>query len=468
VGAHPKGSGRAETYPPPAPPCVQGGEIAEGKALMARLRAMPPDRRRAALEAAGAEAVRRFDEDWPVWAHRGQIPDDDEWSVWVMLTGRGFGKTRAGAEWVSEKARRHPGAVIALVAANPNEARRVMIEGKRSGLLAVARHGEERQRIRWEPGLGRVTFASGATALVYSGADGDSLRGGEHDYAWCDELAKWRQGQATWDNLMLSLRSGARPQVVVTTTPRPVAALRSVLQSPDMVLTGGTSYDNPHVAAAFLRWAEKVHGQGRLGRQELLGELIDDVEGTLWPQALLESSREPGPPRREDFRRVVIGVDPPVTADGDECGIIACALCADGAARVVGDHSVGGLSPEQWAVKVAGAVEAWAADRIVAEGNQGGEMVEAVLRGAGLRFRVKRVHAKNGKARRAEPIAAFFEAGEARLAGCFPELEKQLAGLVIGGDYQGAGSPDRADAMVWAMTELLLAPRRAEPRIRAL
>jgi phage terminase large subunit-like protein len=166
---------------------------------------------------------------------------------------------------------------------------------------------------------------------------------------------------------------------------------------------------------------------------------------------------------------VVVGVDPPATAEGDECGIVACGLAADGMAFVLGDHSEGGLSPEQWARRVAGAAERWRADRVVAEGNQGGEMVEAVLRGAGLRQPVKRVHARIGKARRAEPIAAFFECGEAKLAGAFPELEDQLAGLVLGGDYCGkARSPDRADAMVWAMTELLLAPQRAEPRIRAL
>jgi phage terminase large subunit-like protein len=442
--------------------------IEHGKALMAQLRALPPEKRAAALAAAGEAAVTAFDEHWPTWAHRGQVPDHDGWTLWVMLTGRGFGKTRAGAEWVSEKARTHPGASIALVAANPREARRVMIEGK-SGLLRAARSGEERQRILWEPGIGRVRFASGAQAYVYSGADGESPRGGEHDFAWCDELAKWRQAQATWDNLMLTMRSGARPQVMVTTTPKPLPALRAVLESPDLVLTGGTSYDNPHVASAFLRWAETVHGKARLGRQELLGELIEDVAGSLWPRALIERSRLDGRLPREALKRVVIGVDPPVTADGDECGIVVCALAEGGFAAVVGDHSEGGLSPEQWARKVAGAAQKWQADRIVAEGNQGGEMVESVLRGAGLRLPVKRVHARVGKGRRAEPIAAFFECGEARFAGAFPELEDQLAGLVVGGDYQGkARSPDRADAMVWAMTELLLAPRRAKPSIRLL
>jgi phage terminase large subunit-like protein len=385
-----------------------------------------------------------------------------------MLAGRGFGKTRAGAEWVSEKARACPEAKIALVAANPKEARRVMIEG-RSGLLGVAREGDERRLIRWEPGIGRVRFASGAEAFVYSGADPDSLRGGEHHYAWCDELAKWRQAGETWDNLILTMRAGARPQVLVTTTPRPVEALRAVLRSPEMVLTGGTSFDNPHLPEAFLRWADKVYRGTRLGRQELLGELLEDLPGALWPLSLIESSREARRAGRDGLVRVVVGVDPPLTADGDECGIVACGLGRDGIGRVLGDHSAGGLSPEQWARKVAAAAEAWGADRVVAEGNQGGEMVDAVLRGAGYRLAVKRVFAKSGKARRAEPVAAFFESGEAKLAGHFPELEKQMAGLVLGGDYQGPGrSPDRADAMVWAMTELLLTPARAEPRVRAL
>jgi phage terminase large subunit-like protein len=385
-----------------------------------------------------------------------------------MLSGGGFGNTRAGAEWVSEKARACPEAKIALVAANPKEARRVMIEG-RSGLLAVAREGEERRGLRWEPGLGRLTFASGAQAFVYSGADGDSLRGSEHHYAWCDELAKWRQAGPAWDNLMLTLRAGTKPQALVTTTPRPVEALRAVLRSPGLAMTRGTSFDNPHNAIAFLRWADEVHSGTRTGRQELLGELLEDVPGALWPLALLEAAREPDRIDRGGLRRVVVGVDPPLTADGDECGIVACGIGRDGIARVLGDHSAGGLSPEQWARKVAAAAEAWGADRVVAEGNQGGEMVDSVLRGAGLRLVVKRVFAKSGKARRAEPIAAFFESGEAKLAGRFPELEKQLAGLVLGGDYQGPGrSPDRADAMVWAMTELLLEPERAEPRVRSL
>jgi phage terminase large subunit-like protein len=434
-------------------------------ALMARLRSLPPEHRRAALEAAGEAAAMAFDEEWQVWVHDGQLPPHDDWLIWVIMGGRTFGKTRAGAEWVSAKARAYPDARIALVAANPDEARKTLVEG-RSGLLAVARQAERRS-MKWEPGLRCLTFASGALAFTYSGADGEDMRGPEHHFAWCDELAKWRRAETAWTNLMLSLRAGDRPQLVVTTTPRPVPAMRAVLATPGTVVTRGTSWDNPHVARAAVEAMARMHGGTRLERQELLGELVEDVQGSLWPHVLIERSRT-APAAREDLRRVVIGVDPPATADGDECGIVACGLGGDSVGRVLGDHSAGGLSPEQWASKVGGAAERWQADRIVAEGNQGGEMVEAVLRGAGIRLPVRRVHARFAKGRRAEPIAAFFESGEAKLAGRFPELEAQLNGLVTGGDYQGPGSPDRADAMVWAMTELLLTPQRAEPRIRAL
>jgi phage terminase large subunit-like protein len=434
-------------------------------ALMARLRSLAPEHRRSAIEAAGEVAVMAFDEEWQVWVHGGQLPPHDDWLVWVIMGGRTFGKTRAGAEWISAMARAHPEARIALVAANPAEARKVMVEG-RSGLLAVARQAE-RRTMRWEPGLKRLTFASGAVAFTYSGADGEDLRGDEHHFAWCDELAKWRRAESAWANLMLSLRAGERPRLVVTTTPRPVPAMRLVLATPGTVVTRGTSWDNPHVARHAVEAMARMNAGTRLERQELLGELVEDVEGSLWPHALLEACRS-SPMPRESLKRVVIGVDPPVTAGGDQCGIVACGLDANDCAHVLGDHSVGGLSPEQWARKVAGAAEKWRADRIVAEGNQGGEMVEAVLRGAGIRLRVKRVHARLAKGRRAEPIAAFFESGEAKLAGRFPELVTQMGGLVVGGDYQGPGSPDRADAMVWAMTELLLGPVRAEPRITVL
>jgi phage terminase large subunit-like protein len=448
---------------PPRP-----GSVENPAQMLRRLARLAPEERETALRASGKAFVKAIDEEWPLWVRRGQAPDRDDWTLWVLMAGRGFGKTRAGAEWVSQKAREVPEARIALVAATPDEARRVMIEG-RSGLIACARSGEERRRMRWEPGLRRLTFASGAEATVYSGADGESLRGPEHHFAWCDELAKWRRAQAAWDNLMLGLRAGERPQAVVTTTPRSVAALKAVLATGNVELTGGATRDNPHLAPAFVATVERLHGGTRLGRQELEGVLVEDVEGALFPRALIEQARHGRCLPREGLRRVVIGVDPPASTDGDECGIVVCGTDGQGVGHVLADVSAGGLSPEQWARRVAGAAADWRADRVVAEGNQGGEMVEAVLRGAGVRLPLRRVHATVGKAARAEPVAALFERGEARLAGRFPALEDQLAGLGAGGLYDGPGrSPDRADAMVWAMTELMLGTPRPEPRVRGL
>ena len=444
---------------------MSGGDTAK---FLSELQSLPEEEARTVLLAAGERRVKAIEGEWPAWAHEGQLPPDgDDWLVWVMLAGRGFGKTRAGAEWVSAKARGHPGARIALVAANADEARRVMVEGS-SGLLAVARD-EERGRTRWEPSLGRITFASGAAAFVYSGAHGESLRGPEHHFAWCDELAKWRRPQESWDNLMLGLRAGTRPQAVVTTTPRAVPALKRILALTGVVRTGGRSRDNPHIAALAIEASERAYGGTRFGRQELEGALLDDLEGALWSREVLERARRAAPPPRAALKRVAVGVDPPASSSGDECGIVACGLDGDGVGWVLGDFSAGGLTPEGWARKVAAAAEHVGADLVVAEGNQGGEMVEAVLRGAGLRLPVKRVHARVNKLRRAEPVALHFESGTARLGGAFPELEDQLAAIVTGGEWHGpTRSPDRADAMVWAMTELLLKPQQAEPRIRAL
>ena len=468
----------------------------EGKALIARLRAMPREQRRLALEAAGETAAKALDDHWPSWAHEGQTPPHDDWDLWVMLAGRSFGKTRAGAEWISARARETPGAQIALVAATPQEARRVMIEGP-GGLLAVARDGEERRWTRWEPSLGRLTFASEAEAYVYSGANGEASRGAGHHFAWCDELAKWKCADTAWDNLMLTMRMGARSRMVVTTTPKPLAIVRRILDQPGRVLTGGATRDNPHLSQAFVKLIEGLHAGTRWGRQELEGKLIEDVAGSLFPRKLIEASRvsviasgeaarqssgtEAGLLRsaRNDeqvFRRIVVGVDPPASAEGT-CGIVVCGLGYDCAPTgepigyVLADLSESGLSPDQWSAKVARAAESWRADRIVAEGNQGGDMVVSLIARAGPRLPVTKVHAQVGKARRAEPIAACFERGEAKFAGTFPELEDELTGLVTGGDYKGRrpdDSPDRADAMVWALTHLLLEKPRAEPRIRQL
>jgi phage terminase large subunit-like protein len=424
------------------------------------------------------------------------------------MAGRGFGKTRAGAQWVLDLAGETAGLRIALVGPTEDEARRVMVEGS-SGILACAGEG---RRPEWEPSLGRLTWPNGTLAFVHSGANPEALRGPEHDYAWCDEVAKWARGEPSWDNLMFGLRRGPLPRALVTTTPRPTPLIRKLAGRGDVAVTRGRTADAALLGPGTVAYWTSLYGGTRFGRQELDGELIEDVEGSLWPRDLIERSRSvpfpspcrgegqlaegergegsaygrdgamaltlppgcagrapPSPLQGEGFnRRIVVGVDPPASAGGDSCGIVVCAL-VDGVAHVVDDASVSGRSPEGWARAVAGAAHKWGADRVVAEANQGGAMVASVLRGADVDLPLTLVHASAGKSARAEPVAALFERGAAKFAGAFPALEDELAGLIAGGGYEGPGrSPDRADAMVWAMTELMLGKRRAEPRISRL
>jgi phage terminase large subunit-like protein len=380
------------------------------------------------------------------------------------MAGRGYGKTRAGAEWVRSIAENDPTARIALVGDSLGEARRVMVEGP-SGLLAISR---PKRRPAFEPSKRQLTWPNGATATLYSAGEPESLRGPQHSHAWADEIAKWSQShgcaEAAWDNLLLGLRLGHRPQAVATTTPRAVPLLRRLLAQDDVAVTRGTTADNQdHLAHGFFRSVTARFGRSLLARQELDGELIEEIEGALWSRALLEAGREEG--AHADSTRVVIGVDPPASAEGDACGIVVCALGADGMGRVLADCSVRKPTPERWARAVANAARVWGADRVVAEANQGGEMVRSVLQAADIALPLKLAHASRGKSARAEPVAALYEGGRVRHAGQFPELEDQLCGLMAGGDYEGPGrSPDRADALVWAMTELMLGQRR-EPRI---
>jgi phage terminase large subunit-like protein len=377
----------------------------KGRAAVAALREIGPEKQMRLLSTLTQAERRAFEGDWPTWAHGGQMPPNEDWRTWVLLAGRGFGKTKAGAEWVAEFARAHPGAAIALVAATAEEARAVMIEG-RSGLLAVAR-SEERDAMRWEPSRRRLGFASGAEAFVYSAANPESLRGPEHHIAWCDELAKWREPDKAWANLRLGLRLGDKPRALVTTTPRALAVLKAILAAPGTVMSGGASRANPHLPEDFIAAVEEAHKGTRFGRQELGGELIEEVEGALFSRELIERCRVV-PLARELTGTVAIGVDPPASAGGDACGIVAVALGRDGVAYVIGDHSVSGVSPEGWALKVAAAAEMHGAARVIAEANNGGNMVEAVLRGAGLSLPVKLVHAAEGKSARAAPVLALF------------------------------------------------------------
>jgi phage terminase large subunit-like protein len=404
---------------------------------------------------------RRVIDVWTWQRHGAQIPTREDFRVWLLRAGRGYGKTIAGAKWVAAKARGCPSARIALVGATIEDVVEVMVEGP-SGLLATARTGEQPL---WVPSRGTLYFPSGAQAHVYSAAAPEKLRGPEHDWAWCDEAAKWRDGGKAWDNLMFGLRRGAAPQAMVTTTPKAVELIRRIREIEGLEETHGRTADNVHLAEGVRAERYAAYGGTRLGRQELDAEMLDAAEGALWSRDLIETSRSGASSR--DYRRVVVGVDPPITVEGS-CGIVVCGLAADGVAHVLADCTVKGESPEGWARAVAAAYAGWGAHRVVAEANNGGKMVESVLRGADTGLPVRLVWAADGKSARAEPVAALFEARRARLAGAFPELEDQMCRLTIGGGYDGAGSPDRADAMVWALTELMLGKGRAEPRIRSL
>lgn len=425
-------------------------------ALLDRLFALDDDERAELFRNLSGPQRREYDQRWMLWAHRGQLAPPGDWRVWLIRAGRGFGKTRAGAEWVSEIARGLPDGRIALVGATAEDVQRVMIEGE-SGLIAVARTGET---VDYRRSVGEVRFSSGAVAAVFSAAAPDKLRGPEHHAAWCDELAKWRYGDAAWDNLMLGLRLGERQRVLVTTTPRPNNLMRRVMALPGLVNTAGTTRDNPHLPASFVAAMEEMYGGTRLGRQEIDGELVDDVAGALWTRRMIEACRIDACP---ETVRVVVAVDPPAgTPDGtgDACGIVAVALGSDGVGYVLADASVVGASPEGWARAVAGCARRFGASRVVAERNQGGTMVEHVLRAADAALPLSTVHASEGKAARAEPVATLYERGRVRHVGVFEALENEMCGLVAGGGYHGPGrSPDRADALVYALSELMLGVR---------
>ena len=447
--------------------------------IVAFLKHLDPATRRRAIELLSEQERDALDRAWHDWAHPGQLAPKGDWATWVIKAGRGFGKTLAGAQWIVSQVARPPHAPlrIALVGASLDEARKVMVEG-RSGLLAVGGEWIE----AWRPTQGRLRFRTGAEAALFSGASPHLLRGPEHHYAWCDELAKWPKPQESWDMLQLGLRLGSHPCAVVTTTPRPGPVLRSIIDAPDTVVTGGPTRANPHLARRWRDRVEALYGGTRLGRQELDGELLSDAPGALWTVELIEKCRVKGPspsgeglgwglsagcdvsgerqapssPLQESgiFVRTLIAVDPP-SGDGT-CGIVACARDAQGIAHVLADHSVTARSPEGWARAVAAAAAAHTTREVIAEANQGGRMVRAVLLTADPALRVRLVNARLGKSLRAEPVAHLCESGRVRLHGRMSALEAELLGMIAGGGYEGPGrSPDRADAMVWGVGEVM-------------
>ena len=411
---------------------------------------------------------------WMVNAHDHQREPKGDWTTWLLLGGRGAGKTRAGAEWIralvggfANDNTKHKS--IALVAESYADAREVMIEGP-SGICAVAAPGE---RPVYESSRRRLVWPGGAIAYAFSAEDPDGIRGYQFDAAWSDELCKWRYAEETWSNLQLALRLGARPRQIATTTPRPMALLKRLMKAETTKLVRASTYENrAHLSDAFFSEIAALYEGTALGRQELLGELIDDVAGALWTWNLIEAAQISAAP---DLDRIVVAVDPPATSGegADECGIIIAGVACCGevtTAFVLADWSAAGLSPRQWAEKTAAAFHEFSADRIVVEVNQGGEMAKAVIAQVDSEVPVRGVYATRGKRARAEPVAALYEQGRVRHVGVFAALEDQMTQYTGGmsGKWGGAKSPDRLDALVWAITELLLKPAAPKPAVRTL
>jgi phage terminase large subunit-like protein len=428
------------------------------------------------LDALGEGALYALPYFFEFWAMPHQLPPEGDWTTWVILGGRGAGKTRAGAEWVrGEVEGSRPldagrSARVALVGETLEQVISVMIEGE-SGILACS---PPDRRPEWQATRRRLVWPNGAQAAVFSAHDPDRLRGPQFDAAWVDELAKWKKAGETWDMLQFGLRLGEHPRQCVTTTPQNVEVLKAILAAPSTVVTHATTAANrANLARSFLDEVMARFAGSRRGRQELEGELLEDVEGALWTLATLDAARCETAPEMD---RIVVAVDPPVTghARSDACGIVVAGVRMGGdptdwRAYVLEDASVAGASPLEWAERVVAARDRHGADRIVAETNQGGDLVEAVLRQVDPFVPYRKVTAKRGKALRAEPVAALYEQGRVKHLRGLSRLEDQMCRMTAQG-FAGAGSPDRLDALVWALTDLMIDPAALwrRPRVRAL
>ncbi len=421
----------------------------------------PPNGRRRTIARAseqfGDEKTQAFENDWLFWARPAQVPPLGEWRFWLILAGRGFGKTRAGAEWVRAQVaagRRR----LALVGPTTADVRDVMVEGE-SGLLNI---GPPWTRPNYQTSRRRLIWPGGAVAFLYSAQEPERLRGPQHDAAWADELAAWAYPQEAWDQLQFGLRLGPDPRCVVTTTPKPLPVLRQMLADPAGVVTRGSTYDNrANVPAAFIERIIARYEGTRLGRQELHAELLIDAPGALWSHESILACRIASAP---DLQRVVVAVDPSGASgegEGDQQGIVVAGLGVDGRGYVLADRTCR-LSPQGWGRRAIEAFDAFAADKIVAEKNYGGEMVRFTLRAVRKTAPVALVSASRGKMLRAEPVSALYEQGRIRHVVAdladnpLADLEEEMRHATASG-YVGEGSPNRLDALVWALTDLFLA-----------
>jgi predicted phage terminase large subunit-like protein len=393
------------------------------------------------------EALQALQWDWASWARPEQLAPPGDWSVWAILAGRGWGKTRTATEFIRAEVEAGRARHVALVARTSADIRDVVVGGP-SGLLNI---GPPHLRPRWEPSKRLLTWPNGAVALTYSAEEPDSLRGPEHDLAYADELAAWQYPDA-WDQLQFGLRQGPNPRVVVSTTPRPTPLIRALIADSRTVVTRGSTRENSaNLAPQFLTTITARYQGTRLGRQELDGEVLEDLAGSLWSQALIDRSRVHTVPT---LTRVVIAVDPAVSNNegSDETGIVVAGIDAQGHGYVIADHSLH-ASPEGWAREVARAYRLHRAGLVVCEVNNGGDLLKSLMRVVDPSLPIKAIHATRGKLLRAEPVAALYEQGRIHHVGYLPDLEQQLTGFSP--TAIKSKSPDRVDAAVYAIRELI-------------
>ena len=422
------------------------------------LRDLPDSDVAALLEELGPKKTEELQHNWEFWARPEQLEPEGIWNVWVALAGRGWGKTRAGAEWVRHRIKKGD-KIVHCVAPTKGDVRRVMVEGD-SGLLNVCWKGDKTYRGKnigfptWSPTNNTLTWENGSKAVFFSAEDPERLRGPQAYSAWTDELCAWRNAQETWDMLQFGLRLGKRPQVFVTTTPKTTKLIRTILDDDKTTISKGSTYDNAaNLADTFLDAVKKTYEGTRLGRQELYAEILDEASGALWNRQQLakcEIDKDDVP----SLNRVVVSIDPAITsnAESDMTGIVVAGVDVNGIAYVLEDHT-GRYTPQQWASKAVELYREHMADRIVAERNQGGDMVRHTLHTEDETVPVKLVHASRGKMARAEPVSALYEQDKVRHVKGLNDLEDQMVQWEPLGSI---GSPDRLDALVWAITDLSL------------
>lgn len=428
--------------------------------MAAKVAALPEAERRAFYDGLSARELEALPFVWNFWARPDQIPPLGEWRTWALIAGRGAGKTRTASEWIRAEVTAGRRKRLAVVGPTSDSLRRIQVEGP-SGILATA---DPSFRPEYEPSIRRITWPNGAVANLYSAEEPDRLRGENSDSSWCDEICSWANAQDCWDMLQMGLRlagpQGHAPQVLISTTPKPIPLLKSILASPSTVVTRASTMDNcANLDASTLAYLRDRYGNTSLGRQELDGELVEDSEGALWRRTLIEGSRVS---RAPELRRVVVGIDPAASSgrNSDQTGIVAVGIDHAKHAFVLEDAS-GKYSPQAWATKAVELYRRHRADRLVIETNMGGEMAEHVLRTVMPAAPIKRVHATRGKVLRAEPVVALYEQGRVHHVGNFFALEDQMCSWIPG---EGS-SPDRVDALVWCCTELMLGNSR--PAYRA-